>query len=92
MFNKENKKTEKHKDKKLDDSQKEVVLDRDEFDALTKKAEDKDELWDRYLRLYSEFENSKKLWSRQKEELLKFGNFRLLRDFVSALDLSWSFT
>ena len=90
------KKDEKIKDKKEEaetqdkqlkeaDSEKITVLKK-EFQELEKKAKEKDALWDKYLRLYAEYENSKKAWQKQKEELLKFANFRILKEFVTFLD------
>ncbi|HEC70032.1 MAG TPA: nucleotide exchange factor GrpE [Candidatus Omnitrophica bacterium] len=67
------------------DSGKITVLKK-EFEDLEKRAKEKDALWDKYLRLYAEYENSKKAWQKQKEELLKFANFRILKEFVTFLD------
>jgi molecular chaperone GrpE len=44
------------------------------------------ELNDKYLRLYAEFDNYRKRVSREKEELLKFGNESLLYDLLPVLD------
>ena len=41
---------------------------------------------DKYIRLYAEFENAKKLWEKQKIDCLKFGSFRILKDFATVLD------
>lgn len=41
---------------------------------------------DKYVRLYAEFANSKKMWEKQKIECLKFGSFNILKDFASILD------
>ena len=60
--------------------------DHKEYEELKKKAAERDETWEKYLRLYAEYDNSKKLWEKNKAELLKFGNFRILKEFVSVLD------
>jgi molecular chaperone GrpE len=44
------------------------------------------ELKDRYLRLYAEFENYKKKTIKEKEELLKYANESLVYDLLPALD------
>jgi molecular chaperone GrpE len=44
------------------------------------------ELNDRYLRLYAEFENYKKRVSREKEELVNYGNETLLYELLPAID------
>jgi molecular chaperone GrpE len=41
---------------------------------------------DRYLRLYAEFENYKKRVGRDKEELLKYGNEKLLSELLPVID------
>jgi molecular chaperone GrpE len=63
-----------------------VTLAQKEYEELKSKAQEKDETWAKYLRLYAEYDNSKKLWEKNKVEILKFGNFRILKEFVSVLD------
>jgi len=58
------------------DEQQEDTVSRREYDALN----------DKYVRLYADFENSRKLWEKQKLECLQFGSFRILQDFASVLD------
>ena len=41
---------------------------------------------DKYLRLYAEFENYKKRVSRDKDELIKYGNERLLTELLPVVD------
>jgi molecular chaperone GrpE len=41
---------------------------------------------DRYLRLYAEFENYKKRVSREKEDLVNYGNESLLYELLPAID------
>lgn len=41
---------------------------------------------EKYLRLYAEFENYKKRVGRDKEELLKYGNERLLNELLPVID------
>jgi len=48
--------------------------------------EELQELKDKYLRLYAEFENYKKRIQRDKEELIKYGNESLLYDLLSVID------
>ncbi len=64
----------------------EMIISKAEFKGLKKRAEERDEIWDKYLRLYAETENARKLWAKQKEELLKFGNYRIVKDFTHVLD------
>ncbi|MEJ2685273.1 MAG: nucleotide exchange factor GrpE [Candidatus Sulfobium sp.] len=44
------------------------------------------DLNDKYLRLYAEFENYKKRVSREKEDLLQYGNEALLYELLPAID------
>jgi len=55
----------------------------DEVEQLKKTI---DELNDKYLRLYAEFENYKKFEARRKEELLNYSNEGLIKDLLSVLD------
>jgi len=87
---KTNKDSKDHKEKPAEESGedklKEVVMSRKDYEELQRKGGEKDELWDKYLRLYADYDNSKKLWEKQRQELLKFGNFRILKEFVSIID------
>ena len=74
----------KKPDKEL--KQEKIVLSKKEHEELKEKANQKDEAGDKYLRLYAEYENSRKMWTKQRQELLKFGNFRILKEFIVILD------
>ncbi len=41
---------------------------------------------EKYLRLYAEFENYKKMVNREKEELINFANERLIKDLLPVID------
>jgi molecular chaperone GrpE len=50
-------------------------------------TDEKSQDWnDRYLRLYAEFENYKKRVSREKEDLVNYGNETLLYELLPAID------
>jgi molecular chaperone GrpE len=59
-----------------EEQQQDDMVSRREFDALN----------DKYVRLYAEYENARKLWEKQKVECLQFGSFRIMKDFASVLD------
>jgi molecular chaperone GrpE len=65
-------------------------LPEDEAEAGAGMAKNRDkefrELNDRYLRLYAEFDNYRKRVSREKEDLLKYGNESLLYEILPAID------
>ena len=44
------------------------------------------EATDKYIRLYADFENYRKVAARNKEELLKYANEELLTDFLTVID------
>lgn len=54
-----------------------------EIDELKKSLAD---LNDKYIRLYADFENYKKLVAREKEELVKYSNEALMSDFLTVID------
>jgi molecular chaperone GrpE len=44
------------------------------------------ELNDKYVRLYADFENYKKLVAKEKEELIKYSNEELMRELLTVID------
>lgn len=44
------------------------------------------ELNDKYIRLYADFENYKRIEAKNKEELLKYSNERLMKDLLTVID------
>jgi molecular chaperone GrpE len=55
----------------------------DETERLTAELQEAN---DKYLRLYAEFENFKKRVSRDKEELIKYGNEQLIAELLPVID------
>lgn len=51
-----------------------------------KKEQEYKALWDKHLRLCAEFENTRKRWQKEKEEVIKFSNFLLLQELLVVLD------
>jgi molecular chaperone GrpE len=51
-------------------------------------AEEKnyDALWDKYIRSRADFDNARKRWEREKEDLIKFADASLLRELLVVLD------
>jgi molecular chaperone GrpE len=58
----------------------------EEPDELTKAQTEAAELKDKYLRLYSEFDNYRRRTSKEKAELIKTANEDLLTDLLPILD------
>jgi molecular chaperone GrpE len=67
-------------DKGSDDAE---AVSVDETERLTAELQD---AHDKYLRLYAEFENYKKRVSKDKEELVKYGNEKLLHELLPVID------
>ena len=63
-----------------------ILLTKQEYEMLKKKAEAAEDLYDKYLRLRAEFENYKKFADRQKENYLKFGNHKILKNLLKIFD------
>ncbi len=63
-----------------------VLLTKQEYDALKKKAEDAEQLFDKYLRFQAEFENYKKFTERQKSDYLKYGQHKILKELIKIYD------
>ena len=61
----------------------EVPSEVDEKDELKKSLEEAN---DKYVRLYADFENYKKIAARNKEELLKYANDDLMSDVLTVID------
>lgn len=61
----------------------EAVSEIDSIDNLKKSL---NEATDKYIRLYADFENYRKVAARNKEELLKYANEELLTDFLTVID------
>jgi len=61
----------------------ESETEQDNIDKLKKSLDDATE---KYIRLYADFENYKKVAARNKEELLKYANEELLTDFLTVID------
>jgi len=59
----------------------------DDLSKQFKELQEKyDELNDKYLRLHAEFDNFRKRTLKEKADLIKSGNERLLRDIISLVD------
>jgi molecular chaperone GrpE len=57
-----------------------------EVDSIDKLERSLAETNDKYVRLYADFENYKKIAARNKEELLKYANEDLMTDILTVID------
>ena len=58
----------------------------EEVEALDKKKQEYDALWDRFLRLQAEFDNYKKRSYKERVEFIKFANEGLILELLAILD------
>lgn len=56
------------------------------LDNTEKLKKSLDEATEKYIRLYADFENYRKVTARNKEEMLKYANEELLTDFLTVID------
>ncbi len=59
---------------------------KDASDALEKATKEAAENYDKFVRLSAEFENYKKRSAKDRADLLKYGNERLIRDILPIMD------
>jgi len=82
-----NKEKEKNKESQEIEKTEEIKkIDMKEFEEIKKKAQEYDSLWDKYLRVCAELDNARKRWEREKEEVIKLANFKLMKEIISFLD------
>ena len=82
-----NKEKEKNKENQEIEKTEEIKkIDMKEFEEIKKKAQEYDSLWDKYLRVCAELDNARKRWEREKEEVIRFANFKLMKEIISFLD------
>ncbi|MBL7085347.1 MAG: nucleotide exchange factor GrpE [Candidatus Omnitrophica bacterium] len=64
----------------------EVTISAKEYQELIESSEQKQEYFDKLLRLHAEFENFKKRSFKDKEQFLKFANQGLICELIGILD------
>ena len=78
----------KKNEKKEEKQDKEKLPSKEE--GLQKELEEKNqqlEAWrDKHMRLAAEFDNARKRWEREREEVIKFANYSLFKDLTIVLD------
>ncbi|UCG35427.1 MAG: nucleotide exchange factor GrpE [Candidatus Omnitrophota bacterium] len=58
----------------------------EDLHKLEKQGQELEALRDKYIRLGAEFDNARKRWEREKEDVIKFANYSLLKDLTIVLD------
>ncbi len=63
-----------------------VRLSDDEYEGLRKKAEERDEYYNRWLKVHAEYENTRKRIEKEKWEHMKFANESLVSQLFPIVD------
>ena len=72
--------------KKAKEKKAEILISVQEYQRLTECAKEKQEYFDKLLRLHADFENFKKRGIKDKEQFLKFANQGLIYELIGILD------
>ena len=55
-------------------------------EELKKNVSEYDALWDKYLRVCADFDNVRKRWDKERQSLVKFANFSLIKNLLVIVD------
>jgi molecular chaperone GrpE len=86
MEEKIEKKKQAEKDKDREENSQDLIQEPSEREDVKKKAEEYASLWDKYLRICADFENARKRWDKERNDLIKFASYNLMRELVTILD------
>jgi len=73
-------------EKKVEEKEESVSLKKSEYLKLKEEAEKSAQYWDRILRMQADFENTRKRWEREKQDLIKFANEEVILELLNILD------
>lgn len=80
---KQEKKENNHQSEK---EEKKVTISEAEYLKLKTEAKERQEYWDRLLRLQADFENNRKRQDREKQEYIKFAKEDIVMELLNVLD------
>lgn len=63
-----------------------VSVSKEEYEALRKRASERDAMYDQYLRSCAELENAKKRFEREKADVMRYATEGIIIDFLPILD------
>lgn len=66
--------------------EKQVTLKEEEYLALKEEAQKSKDCWERLLRLQAEFDNARKRWEREKQDIMRFANEDLVYELLNVVD------
>jgi molecular chaperone GrpE len=73
-------------EKKDEVKQEEVVVPQAADENTQKLAKEYEDLRNKYLRVCADYDNARKRWERERDDLLKYGAVTLLRDLLTVVD------
>ena len=80
------KKQKKHVNDPIEDEVKNIVLSESEFEELKKKADERDELYNRWMKVHADYENTRKRMEKEKLGYVKFANEMLIGNLFPIVD------
>ncbi|MCM8773130.1 MAG: nucleotide exchange factor GrpE [Candidatus Omnitrophica bacterium] len=80
-------------DEQVKENKEDICFDESKLNALDiaslkKKADEYDSLWDKYLRVCAEFDNTRKRWEKEKKDIVKFANYSIIKELLTIIDES----
>lgn len=72
--------------KEIEDIDSQIVEEQTEIDEFEEMARKLEEMNDKFLRLYSEFENYRKRTAKEKMEMIKFASEDAIKDLLPVVD------
>ncbi|MBU1998260.1 MAG: nucleotide exchange factor GrpE [Candidatus Omnitrophota bacterium] len=69
-----------------DSADKTITIAEAEYNQLKQDAQKAQENWDKFLRLQADFDNARKRWERDRQDVLRYGNEDLIRDVLNVID------
>ena len=63
-----------------------IVLSKEDYEALEKKVAERDELHDKYLKVHAEYENTRKRLEKEKYDHMKFANESIIFELFPIVD------
>lgn len=81
--NKETKAAEAQKNGKNHEPEK---VHKNNHDELAQLKDQNKQLQDKYLRLAADFDNARKRWEKDREDVIKYGTYKILKDLIVFVD------
>jgi len=80
------KKHKKHANEEESEDVKQIVLPAAEYDEITKKATERDEYYDKWMKVHADYENTRKRMEKEKIDYIKFANEMIIAKLFPIVD------